>query len=96
MKRVALFVVLTGMLLAPVWGATPVQACENCTCQGEGTGQVSQVIQAVTGSGKISPTVEAVVGSSGPMTTVSKLARAVSRRLGASGLFGISAAIYWR
>ena len=96
MKLAALFVVLTGLVLAPVWGATPAQACENCTCQGEGTGQMSQVIQALTGVGGNSPTAGPVLGSNGRMTTVSKLAEAATRRFGASGLFGINTPIYWR
>lgn len=96
MKLTALFIVLTGLVLAPVWGTPAAQACENCTCQGEGTGQMSQVIQALTGVGGNSPTAGSVLGSNRRVTTVSKLAQAVTRRFGASGLFGISTPIYWR
>ena len=55
MRRAALFIVLTGLALAPVWGAVPAEACENCACQGEGTGQVSQMIQALTGGREYPP-----------------------------------------
>lgn len=96
MKFTALLVVLTGLVLAPVWGATPASACENCSCQGDGTGQMSQVIQALTGSGGSSEALRPAVTSDGPLRTVSQLAQAVTRRLGASGVFGISTPISWR
>jgi hypothetical protein len=96
MRRAALFVVLTGLVLAPVWDAPPAEACENCLCQGEGTGQVSQVIQTLTGVGSTPQAAGAVVKSDRSMTTVGKLAQAVTQRLGASHMFGISMPVYWR
>ncbi|MGH8056182.1 MAG: hypothetical protein ACREOH_02930 [Candidatus Entotheonellia bacterium] len=95
MKLAALLPMLTGLILAPVWGATPAQACENCSCQGEGASQANEVVQALTGSWGSSPAVGPVVKSDG-LQTVSKLAQTVSRRLGVSSLFGISPPMYWR
>jgi hypothetical protein len=96
MRRAALFVVLTGLVLAPVWGAPPAEACENCPCQGEGTGQVSQVIRALTGGGSTPQAAGTVVKADRSTTTVGKLAQAATRRLGASHMFGISMPVYWR
>lgn len=94
--RHAALVVLTGLVLAPVWGTPPAEACENCACQGEGGGQMSQVLQALAGVGSLPQAPGAVVTSDRPLTTVGKLAQAATRRLGASHLFGISLPVYWR
>jgi hypothetical protein len=96
MKLVAVLVVLTGVILAPVWGAPPAEACENCPCQAQGTGQMSQMMQALTGTGGPSQTAGPMVKSYGAMTMVSKLAQTATRRLGAGNLLGISMPVYWR
>lgn len=96
MKLLAVLAVLAGFVLAPVWGAPPAEACENCSCQGEGSGQMSQVLQALTGAGGNSQPAASVVKSDGPITAVNKRAQAVTRRLGASHLFRISMPVYWR
>jgi hypothetical protein len=96
MKLVAVLIVLTGVILAPVWGAPPAEACENCPCQGEESGQVSQMMQALTGAGGPSQTAGSVVTSDGTLTTVGKLAQTATRRLGAGNLLGISMPVHWR
>jgi hypothetical protein len=96
MKLAAVFMVLTGLLLMPVWGAPSAEACENCPCQGQGSGQISQVMQALTGAGGPSQTAGPVIKSNGALTMVSKLAQAVTQRFGASGMLGISTPVYWQ
>jgi hypothetical protein len=96
MKLVAALVVLAGVTLVPVWGALPAEACENCPCQGAGSGQVSQMIQGLTGTRGPSQTAGLVVTSNGALTTVGKLAQAATRRLDAGNLLGISMPVYWR
>ena len=96
MKLVAVLVVLTGLVLAPVWGAPPAEACENCSCQGEGTSKVSQVIQALTGVGSTPQAAGAVVTSNDSLTPVGKLAQTATRRLGMDNMLGVSMPVYWR
>jgi hypothetical protein len=96
MKLVTVLVVLTGVILAPVWGAPPAEACENCPCQGEGTGQASQMTETLTGAGGPSQTTGSVVISNGALPAVGKLAQAVTQRLGAGHLWGISMPVYWQ
>jgi hypothetical protein len=89
-------VVLAGVILVPVWGAPPAEACENCPCQGEGTGQVSRVMETLTRTEGPAQTTGPVVASNGVLTTVGKLAQAMTRRFGAGHLWGISMPVYWR
>ncbi|MGH8069029.1 MAG: hypothetical protein ACRERE_28100 [Candidatus Entotheonellia bacterium] len=96
MKLVAVLIVLTGVILAPVWGVPPAEACENCPCQGAGTGQASQMTETLTGTRGPSQTAGPVVTSNGALTTVGKLTHAVTRRFGAGHLLGISMPVYWR
>jgi hypothetical protein len=96
MKVATLLLMVAGLVLAPVWGVPPAEACEKCPCWGGRPSQVSQVIRALPGAGGGSQTAAALVKSNGAMTTASKLAQAVTRRLGTSRMFGISTPIYWR
>jgi hypothetical protein len=96
MKPVAVLVVLTGVILTPVWGAPPAEACENCPCQDAGAGQVSQVMETLTRAGGPSQTAGPVVTSNGALTTVGKLAQAMARRFGADHLLGISRPGDWQ
>lgn len=96
MKLVAVLGVLAGLILVPVWDAPPAEACENCSCRGEGTSQVSRAMQALTGAGGPSQTAGSVVTSDGALTAVGTLAQAVTQRLGAGHLWGISRPVYWR
>jgi hypothetical protein len=96
MTLAAVIIVLAGLVAAPIWGAPPAEACENCSFRGEGTGQVGQIMQALTGVGGPPQTVGPVVTSTGEMTTVGTLAQAVTRRLGAGHLLGVIMPVYWR
>lgn len=96
MRLMTVLVVLTGVVLAPVWGAPPAEACQHCACQSEGTGQLSQLIHALTGLGSPLRAPEAEIKSGGPWPTAGKLAQVVTRRLGAGGVLGLSAPIDWR
>ena len=96
MKPVAVLVVLAGLVLVPVWGAPLAEACENCPCQSEGTGQVNPVIRALTGVGGSPQTAGAVVTSNDSLTTVGKRAQTATRRLGTGNMLGISMPVYWR
>jgi hypothetical protein len=80
----------------PVWGVPPAEAYENCPCQGAGTGQASQMMETLTGTRGPSQIAGPVVTSNGALTTVGKLAQAVTRRLGAGHLWGISMPVYWQ
>jgi hypothetical protein len=85
MTLTAVVIVLTGLVPAPRWGALPTEVREHCSCQGAGAGQASQTMQSWTGTG-------VNLQTAGPMVTSTKGLTAV----GASGVFGASAPVYWR
>lgn len=84
MKKLIL-VLLPFLLLAPLT-ASPAAACENCSCDGGGGGQMGALLQQALrgGAGVDQPPALKIVRDTGvikPETTVSKLAGKVRRLL---------------